>query len=320
MKFLFKKTNCFFALLALVLFFLHTSSVSASVVCTSLTTDVYYGMVDPYFGGPVTTLQNFLSAEGYLTATPNGHFGPATRTAVMSFQSAHGISATGYVGPLTRTAIAGLSCTTPVISPTSIVSPSIGAPSSNVTAPLSGTNLSVGQTYTITWNGESQSGYEIILEDSTGLSQGFITPNSQISNSYAWKVGSVLSSATNTYTTVSPGTYRIHFESVSSGSPDLYSGNFTISAPPISVTAIMPTTASLATNPTMVIFGSGLNYSANIMLDGPYTIAASVLYTSPDGTVIVFSLPSSAASGFYNAVISNAYGGSATSSSFTITP
>jgi N-acetylmuramoyl-L-alanine amidase len=53
-------------------------------------------------GQDVLELQNRLRDEGYFTATPTGYFGPITRSAVMAYQSAMGISATGYVGPLTR--------------------------------------------------------------------------------------------------------------------------------------------------------------------------------------------------------------------------
>lgn len=53
-------------------------------------------------GQDVTELQTRLTSEGYFTATPTGYFGPITQSAVMGYQSAHGIPATGFVGPLTR--------------------------------------------------------------------------------------------------------------------------------------------------------------------------------------------------------------------------
>jgi peptidoglycan hydrolase-like protein with peptidoglycan-binding domain len=56
-------------------------------------------------GVQVTVLQNFLNRAGYLFATPNGYFGPATTAAVRAFQASNGISATGSVGPMTRNAI-----------------------------------------------------------------------------------------------------------------------------------------------------------------------------------------------------------------------
>ncbi len=63
-------------------------------------------------GVEVTVLQNFLNRTGDLTATPNGNFGPATRTAVRSFQSDNGLSATGAVGEATRNAINERMCDT----------------------------------------------------------------------------------------------------------------------------------------------------------------------------------------------------------------
>jgi N-acetylmuramoyl-L-alanine amidase len=50
----------------------------------------------------VMELQTRLKDEGFFTSTPTGYFGPLTQSAVMAYQSAHGIPATGYVGPLTR--------------------------------------------------------------------------------------------------------------------------------------------------------------------------------------------------------------------------
>ena len=46
-------------------------------------------------GTDVKALQTQLSAKGYLSATPNGHFGPATLAAVKKFQCAQGIVCSG---------------------------------------------------------------------------------------------------------------------------------------------------------------------------------------------------------------------------------
>ena len=53
----------------------------------------------------VYTLQDFLSQRGYLYATPNGYFGPATYSAVMSFQRDNGIYTIGTVGQTTLDAV-----------------------------------------------------------------------------------------------------------------------------------------------------------------------------------------------------------------------
>ena len=57
-------------------------------------------------GSEVTKLQQYLSDNGYLTATPNGYFGKATKAGVIKLQKAKGITpASGKFGPLTRKAV-----------------------------------------------------------------------------------------------------------------------------------------------------------------------------------------------------------------------
>jgi hypothetical protein len=56
-------------------------------------------------GDDVLPLQNALAKLGLLSATPNGHYGPATTSAVKVFQGLHSISQTGNVGPSTKKAI-----------------------------------------------------------------------------------------------------------------------------------------------------------------------------------------------------------------------
>lgn len=62
-------------------------------------------------GNDVLAVQKTLASKGYLTATPNGYFGPATRAAVRKFQCDEHIVcsgiAYGVVGPKTRAALAG---------------------------------------------------------------------------------------------------------------------------------------------------------------------------------------------------------------------
>ncbi|MDO8522047.1 MAG: peptidoglycan-binding protein [bacterium] len=59
-------------------------------------------------GDVVLQLQTVLATQGFLAATPNGHFGPATTAAVKKFQAAHGLSPVGTVGPATRAALNAL--------------------------------------------------------------------------------------------------------------------------------------------------------------------------------------------------------------------
>ncbi|HVU06678.1 MAG TPA: peptidoglycan-binding protein [Candidatus Paceibacterota bacterium] len=56
-------------------------------------------------GDAVKSLQTILASKGFLTATPNGVFGPATLAALKAFQKANGVPATGFYGPLTRAAM-----------------------------------------------------------------------------------------------------------------------------------------------------------------------------------------------------------------------
>ncbi len=56
-------------------------------------------------GADVLKLQQLLVQLGYLTATPTGHYGPATVLAVKKLQAAHGIKQLGNVGPATKTLI-----------------------------------------------------------------------------------------------------------------------------------------------------------------------------------------------------------------------
>ena len=53
-------------------------------------------------GDDVRGLQEFLTAEGYLSTNATGYFGPATAQAVAAWQSSQGISAVGAMGPVSR--------------------------------------------------------------------------------------------------------------------------------------------------------------------------------------------------------------------------
>ena len=52
-------------------------------------------------GDVVTCLQKNLLADGLLgISAPTGYFGPMTKSAVMKWQSMHGVAATGFFGSL----------------------------------------------------------------------------------------------------------------------------------------------------------------------------------------------------------------------------
>ncbi len=91
----------------LVLFFFAlTANAQVASPCVSLSRSLSYGSQ----GSDVYTLQNFLIGQGLMNASATGYFGPITQSAVMRFQSMHGIAATGVVGPITRGAM-GQNCT-----------------------------------------------------------------------------------------------------------------------------------------------------------------------------------------------------------------
>jgi spore germination protein YaaH len=73
-------------------------------------------LVDLEFGmesNDVLRLQNILKSQGYLTATPNGVFGPATRAAVIAWQRAKSLPATGFFGHMSRAKIGGSASAAP---------------------------------------------------------------------------------------------------------------------------------------------------------------------------------------------------------------
>jgi len=53
-------------------------------------------------GDDVRGLQEYLNAEGYLSANATGYFGPMTANAVARWQATQGVSSVGAVGPVSR--------------------------------------------------------------------------------------------------------------------------------------------------------------------------------------------------------------------------
>jgi len=86
------------------------STSSNNTTSNNTTTTVVYFTLARYLGPgdngtDVLNLQNVLKKLGLLTATPTGHFGPATTAAVKAFQKQQGITQTGNVGKLTKAAL-----------------------------------------------------------------------------------------------------------------------------------------------------------------------------------------------------------------------
>ena len=146
------------------------------------------------------------------------------------------------------------------------------------------------------------------------------SPNTN-SNQYVWNVGKIYTSQSNSYQTLSPGTYRIRLQSSISGAStnDQTSGWFTIVAPQFAVTSVTPS-YSFADNATsVVLFGSGFTSSASIYFDNNYSgLMATNKYVSPDGTVIVFTIPTTVSSGPHTLYINNGQSSSPVSLSFVV--
>jgi len=87
-----------------------TTSVPAPIALTSAQcpADIAEGEID----GCVTELQDLLNTHGAGLGV-DGDFGPATFTAVESYQSSHGLSVDGIVGPATKASLDGSGTTAP---------------------------------------------------------------------------------------------------------------------------------------------------------------------------------------------------------------
>lgn len=96
-----------------------TTTTNAGEPCIELSTDLKPDYFDVGGRGPVSRLQEFLTATGDFTAGVTGYYGPKTIAAVQSWQKRHDIASSGTpatngygaVGPRTRAAMRGVSCT-----------------------------------------------------------------------------------------------------------------------------------------------------------------------------------------------------------------
>lgn len=270
--------------------------VASAATCASLTTDLGSGSNDKTSAGQVTKLQVYLKEAGYLTATPNGNFGPATYAAVRAFQLENGVSATGFVGPATRAAIKTRSC--PVASqPTTQPSTQ---PSGSFSSPAEGATLATGSTVRVTWTGPANL-RSLVLEDEEGIAQGFVT-SSGFGGSYAWEVGSVYSSATQRQEVIDEGRYRLRATDESKGrqATDIVSGYFTIAARHMSISSVLPTTVANDDRASFVLYGEGFTESAIVFLNGREYERLRVKYVSDDGRIMVLSAPDRISAGVYS--------------------
>lgn len=86
-----------------------TSTTPPSTGSTSSTPTLRQGDL----GGDVVKLQNALAKHGFSAGAADGNFGPATRSSVVQFQRAKGLSADGVVGAATWKALNAAPSTTP---------------------------------------------------------------------------------------------------------------------------------------------------------------------------------------------------------------
>ncbi len=296
--------------IAVVLSFAVSALPARADSCTNLSYDLYSGLQDSRTDLSVSALQKYLVSTGYLSAAPTGYFGPSTLAAVKSFQGANGISVTGRAGPLTRSIIKQKSCATAYIpvAPANDQTASVGASiTSNpaITLPASGSQLTIGKTYAVAWNQAPSYMYSLILQSQSGSGEGYILKDQTGSTQYAWQAGRVYSSALSDYTNVATGTYRVRLIQPSKGmtAADPVSGWFTLSSPPLSISTMSPGYAQNNNRTSVVLYGSGFTTSSTVRFDGIYGPYASILYVSPDGTVIVFSVPSGISPGIHPVMV-----------------
>jgi hypothetical protein len=292
-------------------FFFFTSSVFGAT-CTNLSVDLSQRST----GATVTALQNFLKDSGYLSAAPNGYFGPATFSAVKAFQTENKIDSTGFVGPATRAAIRAKSCAAPAPTPSQPVPYVPTTPTSSVTLPESGQTLTIGKSYPIRWKTEIKGSYDIILEDEHGVAKGYIASNLWGGKSHEWKAGNIDSAASDMR--IAPaGSYKIRVRSNSSAE-DQTSGVFRLDGPALRVNSIIPSAISNDENEAIVLYGRGFTSATSVYIDGIRNIRTSRLFVSSDGRVLVFSIPERLSSGTHVISLRNAYDEIAAAGTFSV--
>lgn len=271
--------------------------------CLSLKVDLNKGDS----GNPVLILQNFLKSSGYLLVSPSGYFGSATQMAVKKLQSANSIFATGNAGVLTRALIQDKTCMIKLENDTSGVSaPTI----SNFISPKTGEYLKIGDTINVAWNVNVNYPHDIILEYPNGSGAGYIATSLSGENSYKWEIGNIYNAGSLANENVATGTYRIHIRKINSNSVnnDPISGLFILTEPRLSINSLSQSVITANDKQVVVVFGSGFDLSSTVRFDDQNGIPAHNLYTSPDGSVIVFSVTSSVSAGLHRIIVTNAYG------------
>ena len=225
----------------------------------------------------------------------------------------------------TATAMVVAPVNTPVSNPAPVNIP-IQAPVSliSITSPATGQVLAMGSSTVIRWNTTPPNVFDISLEQPGGAGAGFVATgqsSSATGNQYVWSVGKVFSSQSNTNITIPTGTYRIRIQSPSTGasSSDAVSGWFTIVGQQFTVTSVNPSSSYADNTTSVALFGTGLTSGTSIYFDSNFSGArATNTYTSPDGTILVFTVPTSITTGSHTLFINNGLSATPVTMPFTV--
>ena len=337
-----KSTQYLFSSIILVIIIGFTSnivSIANASMCVRLNSDISSGQTDSVSSGPIKMLQNYLQVNGFFSSNPNGHFGPATLSAVKALQAHAGITATGLVGPKTRAYVSQQTCNTTTIvnipitntsvtnttpTSTSVSTTAAAVSNTNVTSPVTGQVLSTGSTTIIRWINTPLNGFNLTLEQPGGAGIGFIASNlypGTNGNQYVWRVGQIYSSQTNSNQTIGPGTYRIRIQNPSDGlgSKDQTSGWFTVLGGQLSVSSVVPSSAYADNTSSVVVIGTGFTAATSVYFDSNYSsLRAESTYVSPDGTVVVFTVPTTVPVGTHTLFINNGQSSTPVTQTFTV--
>ena len=261
-------------------------------LCVTLTHALAVGSRDATVSGEVTSLQNFLGAQGYFHVASTGYFGSITMNAVTQFQRANGVSAIGIVGPLTRAAITRVGCGT--ISQTPVTIYSVTPVSGPVGTTVSITGFGFTSDNTIRFGNGAlvhvPISSSIAIACTTdpachgGINQTLTFTVPVTLNPLCYYSGCMMASLQTT-----PGTYGISVENTNGTSN---TKTFTVTSATTTVTpSISSVSPSAATVGTMItLYGSGFSASQYVMIGGGALKASSV---SANGTQLTFTLPDS---------------------------
>jgi len=166
--------------------------------------------------------------------------------------------------------------------------------------------LITGHAFNITWNSQPYSRYNLVLISSSGAGAGFIASSLANESQYLWTIGNVFSSQTQSNIVVPAGSYQIRMENATTGAEptDPISDPFTISAATLNLSYVFPTSAPSDGNTAVVLYGSDFNSYDRINFSGSNG-QGQILYASPDGRVLVFSIPANTLAGSQSVYVSS---------------